>query len=117
MTVDDYINSFDPRVNEILCHIRSIVLANVPEVVENMSYGMPAYKTYGRPLIYFAGFKNHIGLYATPSGHEHFKPELSKYKQGKGSVQFPLDQDIPFELISRIVMFRCRENIEKYGKN
>jgi uncharacterized protein YdhG (YjbR/CyaY superfamily) len=71
---------------------------------------MPAYKTEGRPLVYFAGFKNHIGFYALPSGHEKFASELSRYQQGKGSVQFPLDKPIPFDLIKRIVEFRVKEN-------
>jgi uncharacterized protein YdhG (YjbR/CyaY superfamily) len=64
-------------------------------------------------LVYFAGYKNHIGFYATPSGHEAFQKELSKYKQGKGSVQFPLNQTIPFDLIEQIVRFRVQENAEK----
>ncbi|MFN7099857.1 MAG: iron chaperone [Flavobacterium sp.] len=62
---------------------------------------MSAYKTYGKPLVYFAGFKNHIGFYATPTGHEAFSEALSKYKQGKGSVQFPLNQTIPYDLIKK----------------
>ena len=77
---------------------------------------MPAYKTFGNPLVYFAAYKNHIGLYATPSGHEHFVNQLSPYKQGKGSVQFPLDSPIPYELIKEIVAFRVKENKEKYNK-
>jgi uncharacterized protein YdhG (YjbR/CyaY superfamily) len=74
---------------------------------------MPAYKTNKKPLLYFAGFKKHIGLYATPSGHSKFEKALSKYKQGKGSVQFPLDQPIPYDLIEKIVKFRVRENTTK----
>ena len=74
---------------------------------------MPAYKTNGKPLVYYAGFKSHIGFYATPTGHAEFENELSKYEQGKGSVQFPLDKPIPFELIGRIVEFRVKENILK----
>ena len=74
---------------------------------------MPAYKINGKPLVYFAGFKNHIGFYATPNGHFEFKEELSNYKQGKGSVQFPLDKPIPFELIKRIVAYRIKENEHK----
>jgi len=81
-----------------------------------MAYGMPGYKTHKNPLVYFAAFKNHIGFYATPSGHTEFKDELSKYKQGKGSVQFPLDQPIPYKLIERIVQFRVTEN-ENKSKN
>lgn len=67
-------------------------------------------KTNGKPLVYFAGFKKHIGFYATPSGHEAFSRELSKYKHGKGSVQFPLNQPIPFDLIRQIVAFKVEEN-------
>jgi len=73
---------------------------------------MPAYKLYGKPLVYFAGFKNHIGFYATPTGHSAFREELSQYKQGKGSVQFQLDKPIPYELIGQIVEFRVVENTE-----
>jgi uncharacterized protein YdhG (YjbR/CyaY superfamily) len=67
-------------------------------------------------LVYFAGYKNHIGFYATPSGHAEFAVELSKYKQGKGSVQFPLDQPIPYDLIGLIVEFRVQENLTKHKK-
>ena len=74
-----------------------------------MAYGMPAYKLKGKPLVFFGGFKKHIGFYATPSGHTEFASELSAYKQGKGSVQFPLDHAIPFDLIKRIVAFRVKE--------
>jgi uncharacterized protein YdhG (YjbR/CyaY superfamily) len=66
--------------------------------------------------VYFAGYANHIGFYATPTGHEKFEKELSKYKQGKGSVQFPLDKPIPYSLIKKIVAFRVKNNQEKYGK-
>jgi uncharacterized protein YdhG (YjbR/CyaY superfamily) len=81
-----------------------------------MAYGMPAYKLNKKPLVYFAGYKNHIGFYATPSGHEQFSKELSKYKQGKGSVQFPLDKPIPFDLIRQMVAFRAQENESLTGK-
>ena len=78
--------------------------------MESMAYGMPAYKLNGKPLVYFAGHKNHIGFYALPTGHSLFNHELSKYKHGKGSVQFPVDQPIPFDLIKRIAEFRVNEN-------
>lgn len=90
--------------------MRAILKETVPNATEGIAYGMPAYKTNGKPLVYFGGYKKHIGLYATPSGHSKFANELSKYKQGKGSVQFPLDQPIPFELIKKIVAFRAKEN-------
>ena len=74
---------------------------------------MAAYKTNGKQLVFFSGFRNHIGFYATPTGHSEFVDELSKYKQGKGSVQFPLDKPIPLDLIGRIVEFRVKENLAK----
>lgn len=111
--IDLYILSFPTEVQEILAKIRSIVKKMAPEAVESLSYGMPAYKTNNRPLIYFAGYKYHIGFYATPTGHEQFSAELSKYKRGKGSVQFPLDQPIPYDLIAQIVEFRVIENQSK----
>jgi uncharacterized protein YdhG (YjbR/CyaY superfamily) len=86
--------------------MRRIILENAPESEESISYGMPAYKLQGKPLVYFAGYKKHIGFYATPSGHSAFKIELSKYKQGKGSVQFPLTEELPLELIVKIVRFK-----------
>jgi len=89
------------------------IKANAPGAEEMMNYGIPGYKIYKKPLVYFAAFKNHIGFYATPSGHSEFKEELSKYKQGKGSVQFPLDQPIPYKLIETIVKFRVMENSQK----
>lgn len=115
-TVDEYINSFPPDVKEILVKVRECIIKNAPDAIEGMSYGMPGYKIKGKPLVYFAGYKNHVGFYATPTGHEKFATELSKYKQGKGSVQFPLNQPIPYDLIERIVIFRVAENISKSMK-
>lgn len=114
--IEHYISDFPTEVQEILKKIRAIIEEFAPDAIENMAYGMPAYKTQGKPLVYFAGYKSHIGFYATPTGHEQFSSELSKYKQGKGSVQFPLNRPIPFDLISRIVEFRVKENTLKYAK-
>lgn len=111
--IEKYLQQFPDIVQEILRNIRNLIKTNAPDAEELFAYGMPAYKTYKKPLVYFAAFKNHIGLYATPSGHNEFQKELSKYKQGKGSVQFPLDQPIPYKLIERIIKFRIKENIEK----
>jgi uncharacterized protein YdhG (YjbR/CyaY superfamily) len=112
-TVEAYIKAFPQNVQEILEKIRAIIKEKAPEAVESISYGMPGYKTHGRPLVYFAAFEKHIGFYATPTGHEKFTAELSKYKQGKCSVQFPLNKPIPFDLIARIVEFRVKENSDK----
>lgn len=107
-SVEEYIARFDDEARKRLEVMRAIVLSNVPEAVESLAYGMPAYKLNGKPLVYFAAFPHHIGLYATPNGHEAFKKEFTPYKQGKGSVQFPLDQPLPVELIHRVVLFRKR---------
>ncbi len=112
-TVDFYISSFPEYTQEILVKIRQIVLENAPQAAEQISYGMPGYKTLGKPLVYFAGYKNHIGFYATPTGHKKFIKKLSPYKQGKGSVRFPLNQPIPYPLIAEIVKFRVIENERK----
>ena len=108
--VDNYIATFPEEVRTILAAIRQIILSTAPEAEESIAYGMPAYKTNKKPLVYFAAFKNHIGFYATPSGHSAFQEELSIYKQGRGSVQFPLDAPIPYALIEKMVKFRVEEN-------
>jgi uncharacterized protein YdhG (YjbR/CyaY superfamily) len=114
--VNEYINTLPIEIQKIAQQIRNIIKKEAPDSDESISYGMPAYKTFGKPLVYFAAYKNHIGLYATPSGHEKFAIALSQYKQGKGSVQFPLDAPIPYELIQQIVAFRVKENKDKFKK-
>ena len=112
-TVDDYISSFTKETQSMLQIIRQIIKENAPGAIESISYGMPAYKINKKPLVYFGGYEKHIGFYATPTGHEKFKNQLSRYKQGKGSVQFPLDQPLPIELIAEIVKFRVTNNKQK----
>ena len=107
--VEIYIKSFPEEVQEKLLEIRKIIFSIAPDAMEKISYGMPGFFLNNKPLVYVAGYKNHIGFYATPNGHEKFAKELSVYKQGKGSVQFPLNKEIPFDLIRRIVEFR-KEN-------
>ena len=116
-SVDAYIAGFPAEIQVILNQVRSTIRQFAPNAIESIGYGMPAYKLNRKPLVYFAAYKNHIGFYATPTGHIAFAEELSKYKQGKGSVQFPLDQSIPFELIERIVEFRAIENLERVKIN
>lgn len=113
--VDEYINSFPLDIQEILRKIRELVRENALEAKEEFVYGMVGYKLYGKPLVYFGAFKNHLGFYATPTGHEQFKEVLSIYKQGKGSVQFPFNKSIPYDLIKEIIEFRVQENM-KYKK-
>ena len=108
-TVDEYISSFPLAVQTLLKKIRAVVKKHAPEAVESVSYGMPTYKINGKPMVYCAGYKNHIGFYATPTGHEAFAEELSHYKQGKGSVQFPLDKPMPYGLMGRMVRWRVEE--------
>jgi len=107
--VDEYISKFPTDSQVILKRIRADIKQVAPDAVESMSYGMPAYKLNGRPLVYFAAFSNHIGFYATPRTHEEFAEELSKYKQGKGSVQFPLDKPIPYQLIESMTLAKIAQ--------
>lgn len=109
--ITKYILQFPEDIQEILKKIRKVIKENAPEAEESIAYGIPGYKTNNKPLVYFAAYKKHIGFYATPTGHSEFKDALSKYKQGKGSVQFPLDKPMPYELIDRIVKFRVKENM------
>lgn len=113
MTVESYIRSFPENVQVLLKQIRMTIVENAPGAAEEFAYGMPAYRYNGKPLVYFAGFKNHIGFYATPTGHAEFAIELSQYKHGKGSVQFPIDKPLPLELIGEIVKFRVKENLQR----
>ena len=110
--IDEYIAIQTPEVQILLVQMRQTIQKAAPEAEEFISYNMPAYKYHGM-LVYFAAYKNHIGFYATPTGHSEFKDELSVYKQGKGSVQFPLSKPLPLDLISRIVAFRVKENLKK----
>ncbi len=105
-TVDEYINQFDGEIKKRLEVVRQLIRAEAPQSEESVSYGMPAYKLNGKPLVYFGGFKNHLGFYATPNGHEAFAKEFASYKQGKGSVQFPNDQPLPIDLMKRVVEYR-----------
>jgi len=107
--VDDYINGFSGETKARLETMRALVLVEVPNVEEGMAYGLVGYKLENKPLVYFGAFTKHIGFYATPNGHEAFKDEFRKYKQGKGSVQFPLSEELPLDLIRRVVRYR-----EKY---
>ena len=111
--VEEYLQQFEGVCRDRLSQVRQIILKEAPDAVEGISYGMPAYKTFGKPLVYVAGYAKHIGLYATPSGHKAFDSELASYKQGKGSVQFPHNQPLPEDLIRRIVAFRTQENIDR----
>jgi uncharacterized protein YdhG (YjbR/CyaY superfamily) len=111
-SIDEYIGSFPQGTQKILKEIRATIKAAAPQAEEKISYKMPTFFLNGN-LIHFAAFKNHIGLYPTPSGTEAFKEEIAKYKGAKGSIQLPIDKPMPLKLISRIVKFRVAENLQK----
>lgn len=110
--IDQYIAQFPVEVQEKLAKLRAIIRATAPEAEEKISYQMPTFTFHGN-LVHFAGYKKHIGFYPTPSGINKFKKELSSYQSSKGAVQFPLDQPLPYDLISKIVAFRVKENLER----
>ena len=112
LNVDEYISTYPKDVQQVLLQLRALIKKAAPGATELISYGMPAYKLNG-VLVYFAAHKNHIGFYATPTGHKAFIKDLAVYKSGKGSVQFPLNNPLPKALITRIVKFRVQQNSEK----
>jgi uncharacterized protein YdhG (YjbR/CyaY superfamily) len=114
-TIDEYINASPKNVQSILEKMRQTIKKAAPGAVETISYQIPTFKLNGKGLAYFAAFKNHIGFYPVPSGVTAFKKELAPYKQGKGSVQFPLDQPIPYDLVRKITVFRMKETRGKEG--
>lgn len=108
-SVEAYLKSLDKPQIEIAKQVQKLVLDKYPDASEGIAYGMPSYKLSGKPLFYFALYKSHLGIYALPHTHAEFKQKLSTYKQGKGSVQFPLDQMIPYHIIEMILDFRATE--------
>ena len=112
-SIEEYIASFPPPVQDILQKVRATIKKAAPQAEETISYKMPTFMLNGQYLIYFAAYKKHIGLYPVPSGDTEFREEISAYQSGKGTLQFPLDQPIPYKLITRIVKFRAMDNLEK----
>jgi uncharacterized protein YdhG (YjbR/CyaY superfamily) len=111
-TVEEYIDRYPPKLRSVLKRLRKEIKAAAPGAEERIGYGMPAYYLNG-PLAYFAAFKRHIGFYPTPSGISVFEDRLKAYKQGKGSVQFPIDEEPPYDLIKEMVRYRVEENAKK----
>ena len=111
-TVDEYLSAFPANTKSILKELRKTIKQAAPQAEELISYNMPAFKLHGM-LVYYAAYKEHIGFYPTSSGIEVFKKELSAYEGAKGSIKFPIDRPIPFDLITKIVKFRVSENLEK----
>ncbi|MEP7136723.1 MAG: DUF1801 domain-containing protein [Chloroflexota bacterium] len=114
-SIDEYIATFPKEAQKILKEIRATIKAAAPDAEEKISYQMPTFFLNGN-LIHFAAFKNHIGIYPTPSGTEAFKEEISIYQGAKGSIKLPIDQPMPLKLISRIVKFRVAENLKKQNQ-
>jgi len=108
-TMDGYIASFPKEVQVVLEQIRKTIRKAAPGAVEAISYQIPTFKLNGSNLVHFAAWKEHIGFYATPSGNAAFKKELARYKMAKGSIQFPLDEPIPYDLVAKIAKFRAKE--------
>ena len=111
-TIDEYISLHPLKIQELLQKVRTVIKKAAPDAKEAIKYQLPTFVLNGN-LVHFGAFKNHIGFYPAPSGISVFKKELSVYESGKGSIQFPTDKEIPFDLISRIVQFRVLENLQK----
>ncbi|PKQ37775.1 MAG: hypothetical protein CVT59_05770 [Actinobacteria bacterium HGW-Actinobacteria-1] len=115
-TIDEYIAAFPADTQTALNEVRALIKDVAPDATETISYAIPTFDMDGRHLVHFAGYERHIGLYPTPTGMEEFKADLAPYKQGKGSVQFPLGEPLPMDLIRRIVEFRVQEMLRKAPK-
>jgi uncharacterized protein YdhG (YjbR/CyaY superfamily) len=111
-TIDEYIDEFRPDVQVILESLRTTIRRAAPNAEEAIKYRLPTF-VLGGNLVHFGAFKKHIGFYATPTGNKKFRKELAAYEGAKGSVQFPLDKPIPFGLVSKMVKFRVKENLER----
>jgi uncharacterized protein YdhG (YjbR/CyaY superfamily) len=111
-SIEEYIKTFPIEVQVKLQQIRNLVKKLAPTAVETISYGMPTFKLNGKNLVHFAGYKNHIGFYPTPSALVAFEKELSIYKTSKGTAQFELDKELPIKLIEEMIKYRIEENIK-----
>jgi uncharacterized protein YdhG (YjbR/CyaY superfamily) len=111
-TIDEYLRGFSGEARERLEKMRAVIREHAPDALERIAYQMPTFSQNGN-LVHFAAYKDHIGFYPTPSGIESFERELAPYKSGKGSIRFPLDRPMPWELIARIVRYRIKENADK----
>ena len=111
-SIDDYIASFPAETQVVLERVRQIIRHSAPEATETISYGMPTFDLNGKHLVFFAGWKQHISLYPLPAGDEAFQQELARYKRARGSIQFPLNKPIPYDLVEQIVTLLMREKPE-----
>ena len=115
-TIDEYIAGFPDHVQAILQKIRAKIRKAAPDAEETISYKIPTFNLNGHYLIYFAAYKKHIGMYPVPTGSDDFLKEIAPYQTGKGTLQFPLDQPIPYRLITKIVKLRIKENLARTAK-
>jgi uncharacterized protein YdhG (YjbR/CyaY superfamily) len=113
--IDEYIATYPSNVQDLLQTIRAAIHQAAPEATEAITYGIPTFKLNGN-LVHFGGYKNHIGFYPAPMGIEAFKEETAQYEAGKGTLQFPIDQPLPLDLITHIVEFRVEKNLAKVKK-
>jgi uncharacterized protein YdhG (YjbR/CyaY superfamily) len=111
-TIDEYIATFPKSIQKILEELRQAIRDSAPTAEEAISYQMPTFKLNGN-LVWFAAFKNHIGFYPKPSAIETFREELFNYEVSKGTIRFPLDKPIPFDLVRKIVKYRVKQNLDK----
>ena len=116
-SIADYIETFPQTIQTQLRQVYNVIKGALPKAEEAISYGMPTFKVKGKNVVHFAAFTNHIGFYPTPDGIAKFQAELSQYKSAKGSVQFPLHQPMPLDLIKEITLYRLQQTIEKGKKN
>lgn len=114
-TINQYIKLFPKNTQQKLIQLRSTIKESAPQAQEKINYQMPTFYLHGN-LVHFAGYKNHIGFYPTPSGIKAFAKELANYQSSKGAVQFPLDEKLPLALIKKIVKYRVKENLKKLNK-
>ncbi len=111
-TIDEYIAGFPKHIQAILEKMRLAIKKTAPQAEETINYGIPTFTQQGN-LVHFGGFKNHVGFYPAPSGIKAFEKELSVYEGAKGSIKFPIHKQLPLSLITKIVKFRVKENLEK----
>jgi uncharacterized protein YdhG (YjbR/CyaY superfamily) len=112
-TIDGYISTFSADIQAILENVRQAIQKAAPEAAETISYGIPTFNLNGKHLVFFAGWKHHLSLYPLPAGDEAFQQEISHYKRAKGTIQFPLDKPIPYDLVEQIVTLLIKENPER----
>jgi len=113
--IDEYIEEFPDNVQKVLQKIRKTIRKAAPHAEETISYAIPTFKLNGN-LIYFAGYQNHVSVYPRPRGVKEFEKEIAQYEGGKGTLRFPLDQPVPFDLIARVTMYRVGQNMEASAK-